>query len=133
MESISCHIKPLVISSFGGRLTHTQTHIPTIHTGSILRIQVCTWFNKLRINCKCQKIGLYACPSINCYNMKTERATENYNYIITQHQICIKMVPLVKLAIISKTDEKASSSRKLACLFSSSLQSSRKTDIYRVY
>ena len=40
MGSISCHIMPIVINSLGGGHTHTQTHILTICTGSILRNQV---------------------------------------------------------------------------------------------
>ena len=43
MESISCHITPLVINNFRGRHanTHMQTHTHTdVHTEKILRNQV---------------------------------------------------------------------------------------------
>ena len=43
------------------------------------------------------------------------------------------MAPLVKLAVVSKSGEEASFLQKWACLFSSSLHSSRKTAIFRVY
>ena len=51
MESISCHITPLVINSLGGGHTHahTQTHILTIRTGSILGNQVRAWFKNYTI------------------------------------------------------------------------------------
>ena len=46
--------------------------------------------------------------SITCYNMKTKRPTENYNYIITHHKISIKIAPLAKLAVISEMGDEAS-------------------------
>ena len=53
MESISCHITPLVINSLGGRHTQTQTHTQThthkhthtdVRTETILRNQARAWF-----------------------------------------------------------------------------------------
>ena len=57
MRSISCHITPLVINSLGHGHTHTQTRIPTIRTGSILRNQAhaglwpaCAWLKTEKKN-----------------------------------------------------------------------------------
>ena len=65
MESILCHIMPLVINSLGGghththTHTHTQTHIQTIRTGPILGNQARAglrparaWFKNCEINPK---------------------------------------------------------------------------------
>ena len=39
--------------------------------------------NKCTLIINARKLTLYACLCINCYNVKTERATEKLNYIIT--------------------------------------------------
>ena len=100
---------PLVINSLGGGHTHKHTH-----THAYRRAH--------RNNFK--KPG----------TRRPARAWfKNYDYINTYHYISIKMAPLVKLAVTSKSGEEASFLQKLACLSSSSLHSSRKTVISRVY
>ena len=40
--------------------------------------------------------------------MKTKRSTKNYNDVITHHYLSVKMVLLVKLAVISEIEGGAS-------------------------
>ena len=57
---------------------------------------------------------------------KLKGLQKNYDYIIIHHQICIKVAPSVKLAIVSIMLEEAFLPTKSACFPSSSLRSSRK-------
>ena len=56
VESISCHIIPLVINSLDG--VHTQTHIPAFQTTAILRNQALASWSTLGLIMKFKKAVL---------------------------------------------------------------------------
>ena len=49
--------------------------------------------------------------------MKAKGLKKTYNYIITHHKISVKIAPLVKLAVISKTGVEAAFSTKIGLFF----------------
>ena len=79
MESVSRHW--LLIASWADTHTHTQTHthanththVQTIHTGSILRNQVCAWFNN-----SYQLISLFCTKQLICSQRKTSEQVGYY-------------------------------------------------------